>query len=41
MKDYLSSNQGCFKDMEYADQNWRLVVSRFIIEFGDRPSNHL
>ncbi|WP_436299143.1 hypothetical protein [unidentified bacterial endosymbiont] len=22
-------------------QNWRLAMSRFIIEFGDRPSDHL
>ncbi|ELX74443.1 transposase [Salmonella enterica subsp. enterica serovar Dublin] len=22
-------------------QNWRLAVSRFIIEFGDRLSDHL
>ncbi|EHX7037851.1 transposase, partial [Salmonella enterica subsp. enterica serovar Agbeni] len=22
-------------------QNWRLAMSRFIIEFGDRLSNHL
>ncbi len=25
--------------MEYANQNWRLAMSRFIIEFGDRLSD--
>ncbi|EIX4022999.1 transposase, partial [Salmonella enterica] len=36
-------NKGCVEKMEYADpeQNWRLAMSRFIIEFGDRLSDHL
>ncbi|MFP1909851.1 hypothetical protein ACLEEZ_13925 [Lonsdalea quercina] len=35
------SRQGGVKKWSMPIQNWRLVMSRFIIEFGDRQSDHL
>ena len=38
---YLSGDQGCIKKWSMPIQNWRLAMSRFIIEFGARLSDHL
>jgi putative transposase len=32
---------GCVKKWSMPIQNWRLAMSRFIIEFGDRLSDRL
>ncbi|AKT03960.1 transposase, Mutator family protein [Yersinia pestis 1045] len=37
----LFGDQGCIKKWSMPIQNWRLAMSRFIIEFGDRLSDHL
>ncbi len=38
-EDYISADQGCVEKMEYTVPE--LAISRFIIEFGDRLSDHL
>ncbi len=37
---YLSGYPGCFEKWSMPIQNWRLAMSRFIIEFGDRLNDH-
>ncbi len=38
---YLSGDQRCLKKWSMPIQHWRLAMSRFIIEVGDRLSDHL